>query len=223
MIFDSKNGPSNTSRFIRMSDGYTDTCVVKLNPAWWSRPFEYDWASLFIGAAHTYCTLDAACGISHPFKLWLQHQDAHACDLDPRIVSDDAIVKDMIADFGADVFEAGEIAIRQMLTRIKRQQADIVKLPYQDKMFDRIFCISVLEHMERQDMLRALKEFKRALRPTGLVVLTFDVPTISTATFVNIVEASGLSFAGEFDPRVPDDVLRTSMYGGLSCFRAVLK
>jgi hypothetical protein len=61
------------------------------------------------------------------------------------------------------------------------------------------------------------------LKPDGLIILTFDVPTISTAMFVNIVQASGLWFAGEFDPQRFKDIVSTNMYGGLSCFRAVLK
>lgn len=41
--------------------------------------------------------------------------------------------------------------------------------------FDAVLCISVLEHVRRRDRAWVLGELHRALRPGGLLVLTFDV------------------------------------------------
>jgi SAM-dependent methyltransferase len=214
------------SRFFCTSDTSTDDYVLPLPTPWWSRRYEYPWAGSFLETG--YRVLDAACGISHPFKFCIAAAcDAYACDLDTRITDEDAIIRDVIADFGScnnglpgnDAQED----LRRSIRKLNRTQANITALPYEDKFFNRVFCISVLEHMPREDMLKALKEFRRVLKPDGLIILTFDVPTISTALFANIVQASDLSFAGAFDPQVTKDTVTTNMYGGLSCFRAVLK
>lgn len=88
------------SRYIRQSDPKTDTLVFPLHPAWWSRPYEYEWARRF--ARPDDVVLDAACGISHPFKFWLaEHcREVHACDWDERILSEEAIRLDIVSDFG---------------------------------------------------------------------------------------------------------------------------
>ncbi len=51
--------------------------------------------------------------------------------------------------------------------------AEIQKLPLRNNSRDVIYCISVLEHTADQE--KAIKEFHRVLRDSGLLLLTFDV------------------------------------------------
>ena len=53
------------------------------------------------------------------------------------------------------------------------QIADILKIPFPDNYFDKIYCIAVLHHIPSDELrLQAMKELKRALKPKGLLILT---------------------------------------------------
>lgn len=200
------------SRYIRTSDHHVSEVVVQLPVSWWSRPYEYAWAAEFVEREH--CVLDAACGISHPFKLFLARAcEAHACDSDSRITNTPTILKNMADDLGSS-FDVGP-----ELEKISRVCTNIVALPYKDASFDRVFFLAVLQELSVENATGALLEFRRVLKPGGLVIATFDVPARTPASVVEIVQRSGLEFAGAVELEVPTDALRS---GGLMCFRAVL-
>lgn len=47
-------------------------------------------------------------------------------------------------------------------------------MSYEDNTFDRIFCISVIEHMPDPDIAGSIQEMERVLKTGGLLLLTFD-------------------------------------------------
>lgn len=52
---------------------------------------------------------------------------------------------------------------------------DARKMSWKDETFDRVYCISVLEHMNtRNDIIQTLKEIKRILKKNGLAIFTYD-------------------------------------------------
>lgn len=209
------------SRYVRQSDPKTDTLVFPLHPAWWSRPYEYEWARQF--AQQDDVVLDAACGISHPFKFWLaEHcREAHACDWDERILSEEAIRQDIASDFGED---AARHLPEHYLTRLQRAQANLAQLPYASGMFDRIFCISVLEHLDTGTMLRAFREFARVMKPDGQLIATFDVPEMRPDLLETIMAVTGLTIDGKLVVEEPDDAIWSDMYGTpIRCFRAIIR
>lgn len=57
-------------------------------------------------------------------------------------------------------------------------KGDVRELPYPDGWFDRVFCVSVLEHIE-SDRVGAVREMARVLRPGGVLLLTFDVAPLA--------------------------------------------
>lgn len=72
-------------------------------------------------------------------------------------------------------------------TSVKYNEGDVVKLNFEDNTFDRVFCISVLEHLEEEKVdgkyvnyrkrnldILAIKEMLRVLKPNGLLIMTFD-------------------------------------------------
>jgi len=66
----SETDAPTTSRFILADDPHCDTIAgIPIPQNWWSRHQEYKWAAQFAGPE--YVVLDAACGISHPFKWYL--------------------------------------------------------------------------------------------------------------------------------------------------------
>lgn len=208
------------SRYIRQSDPKTDTLVFPLHPAWWSRPYEYEWARRF--ARPDDVVLDAACGISHPFKFWLaEHcREVHACDWDERILSEEAIRLDIVSDFGE---QAAQDLPESTLVRLHRAQANLAQLPYESGKFDRVFCISVLEHLDTGTMLRAFREFARVLKPKGQLIATFDVPEMRPDLLETIMAVTGLTIEDKLNVVEPDDAIWSDMYGTpIRCFRAVI-
>jgi len=53
------------------------------------------------------------------------------------------------------------------------QEGDLMELPFGDNTFDKVFCISTIEHVK--DDLRGMKEIRRVLKPGGLLLLTTEI------------------------------------------------
>jgi SAM-dependent methyltransferase len=226
------------SRFITKSDNHTSQFIFPLPEHWTSRPYEYPWAALFAGAEDV--VLDAACGLSHPLKFYLANncRDVYAIDNDSAISSPHLIRKAISEDFHYDIEKVFE---DQFFNKIKFLRCDITNLPFNEKTFDKIFCISVLEHLDDycnahslfmhlpflhrffpSDIRKALSEFKRVLKPNGLVILTFDYPIINLNYFSNLISKIGYEFAGDYDFVIPKNALYSKKYK-LYFFRACLK
>jgi len=187
----------NTSRFFRTTDYKVDKVGdFVIPPTWWSRFYEYPWASWFIEKGET--VLDAGCGIEHPFKFLLGYWcDAYACDLDPAI-------------------NKVEIPLDRDLHLC---EADMTNLPYPGNTFDKVFCISVIEHLDPASRRDALIEFYRVLKPSGKLIMTLDYPTSDPQELAEMLKACGFSFAGDVDFSIPDDAISA---GDLKCYRVAL-
>ncbi|TLN22474.1 class I SAM-dependent methyltransferase [bacterium] len=154
-----------------MSDGFfkwsdeqiNELHTTVLDPGfWWSRRFEYPWALSALSSKDV--ILDAACGTYHPFKFSAGGIcKVHACDVD-SVLPDE---------------------------RYEFTHASITALPYQDKTFTKVFCISVLEHLVLSDITQAAKEFKRVLKPNGKLYLTVDYPTCDLPGLYQVLKDAG--------------------------------
>jgi len=209
------------SRFFVHTDEKTDTTLLKLPYDWWSRFYEYEWASQFVNKDDV--ILDAACGVCHPFKFYLTDrcQAVYACDLDPRILDPEAIIQDVKAFFGADVAAQFD---KSYINKVDFSIANLSALPYENNKFDKIFCISVLEHMDQTSLFGAFQEFNRVLKEDGLLVLTFDFPDIQFDILREAIRQSDLTFYGDVSYELPEDALYSRFHPPtLYCFRSVLK
>jgi SAM-dependent methyltransferase len=206
-----------SSRFFKWSDRQAIKVIFEIPSYWWSRPFEYAWAIGFAGM-HV-VALDAACGIHHPFKFALFDICKKVCavDIDPRINDEKAITEDIYNTFGPASVKLFNEKYRQM----EMGMADIRSLPYKWSVFDRVFCISTLEHMDRDGRIMALREFKRVLKPDGLLLITADYPTLDPAIMAEEALNQGFAFAGDYDLKVPSNAI--SVGGELHCYRMALK
>ncbi len=166
--------------------------------------------------------LDAACGIPHPLKFYLAGvcAEVYACDVDRRIVSREAVLQEIDQVVGGKA--AGQVLARRT-TNLHLAEANLTGLPYEDESFDTIFCISVLEHLTLEDTVLTLREFHRTLNDEGLLVLTFDYPTVNLNVMNELLLQAGFQYWGETDFELPADAVHTDMWGGLHCFRAVLR
>jgi SAM-dependent methyltransferase len=211
------------SRFFTTNDKKMDTVVFPLPAPWWSRPYEYAWAAEFCKPTDT--VLDAACGVCHPFKFYLaEHcKTVHAVDKDERILDMHKTADEVQKAFG----EEAKLAYLEKLDwheGINIKQADITALPYKDSMFDRIFSVSVLEHLTDADKLKALSEFRRTLKNNGQVILTLDYPDTTIDLMESLANKAGLKLADEKDAAIPNDAIRLNYLETkfLHCFRMVL-
>lgn len=208
------------SRFILNSDPKVNEFIYPLPETWWSRPYEYAWCASFLESEDT--AMDAACGIPHPFKFALGRtcKEAHACDWDARIISHESVLEAV----RSEINEAAAEQVRKgKYTETQLKQASLTQLPYPDSFFDKIYCISVFEHLSPNDMQLTMQEFKRTLKDEGIIILTLDVPTIDLDMFQDLLHRSALEPLSEVDYVLPQDALRTDLWGGLFCFRAALK
>lgn len=212
-----------TSRFFTFDDLQLKKVILELPQLWWSRPYEYAWASSFVKEDHV--VLDAACGVCHPFKFYLCNlcKKVYACDSDARLMSNTEILKDIIKVFG---YEGRNFPL-EYLDKSLRSQQDISNTSYSDSMFDRIFCISVLEHLPEEQVLKTLLEFKRILKKDGLLVVTIDYPYLDLDIFNRMLKKSGLVYTDRVNFELPENAITTDLFpefpGGLFSFRALLK
>jgi ubiquinone/menaquinone biosynthesis C-methylase UbiE len=54
------------------------------------------------------------------------------------------------------------------------KKGDILNLPYEDRFFDAVLCVSILEHLQPDTLPLAMDEIKRVLKPSGNLV--YGVP-----------------------------------------------
>lgn len=209
------------SRFIVHSDQRDDHFIFSLPATWNSRPYEYAWAKQFANPNHV--VLDSACGICHPFKFYLADhcREVHACDLDNRILSKEAIHQEIEEVFGKAVADS---LPTHYFEGIHYCRANLTYLPYTNQKFDTVFCISVLEHLEAPIMVQAFQEFKRVLKDDGQIVLTFDYPLINLERLEQVMEEVGLQFSGGVSFDMPPDAVYSDLYSPrLFFFRALLR
>jgi SAM-dependent methyltransferase len=57
------------------------------------------------------------------------------------------------------------------------RDGSLTQLPYEDKTFDRVLCLDVLEHLTFDEQLKALRELHRVLRPGGELLVS--VPNLA--------------------------------------------
>ena len=69
--------------------------------------------------------------------------------------------------------------------------ADSRELPFPDNWFDRVVCVSTLEHIE-EGRSKAVSEMVRVLKPNGLLLLTMDVKLEGTFENDFFVDRAGL-------------------------------
>ncbi|HMJ49289.1 MAG TPA: class I SAM-dependent methyltransferase [Burkholderiales bacterium] len=57
--------------------------------------------------------------------------------------------------------------------RVQFVPGDLRSLPFQNKVFDIVYCVSVLEHTDAYSTI--ISEFRRVLKQGGMLVVTFDI------------------------------------------------
>lgn len=207
-----------TSRFFKNSDINSDNFIYAISPYWWSRLYEYPWAGSF-AESNDIC-LDAACGVGHHLKFYLaQHcSKVYCCDLDSTLNNPQSVFSSVKNGWGDDAYNS----VLSNSHKMDFKCCSITSMPYDNNFFDKIYCISVLEHLSQNDMFNSLIEFKRVLKDDGFLVLTFDYPSVNLEYLNQLILDSGFKFAYDVNFDIPLDCLESAIYPGLKCFRALL-
>jgi SAM-dependent methyltransferase len=201
----------NDNAYFKFKDLYAEDIRGYPTPiVWWSRLYEYPWAMQY--AESGMVVADMGCGFDErPFKIALSEvcKKVYAVDSHPFVLNltPHKHMKYVYADF---------------THRINA---------IQDESLDRIFCISVLEHLQAS-ISYALLEFYRCLKPNGLCVVTFDVThdtSLSTPVgggidpkdMLSIIKTTGFKLRKPFDFNKDDIVLQKEF--NLCAFHCVLK
>ena len=226
-----------STRFIKNNDSSSQNFVFDLPETWWSRTYEYKWAKSFVEPNDA--ALDAACGLVHPLKYYLLQncRKTYACDIDSRLQSKSEVLKAVRLVYGDTVAEEFP---EKFFADIQYDICSLTAMPYDDDMFDKVFCISVLEHLNdafnkytflnkagylrsllRHDIEDSLREFHRVTKKGGKVILTFDYPRINLDYVQRLGSEIGVEFASNTEFHLPDDALYSEKHK-LNCFRTIL-
>lgn len=178
----------------------------------WSREWEYAWAIVHANINKYNTILDCGCGGSPlmPFFANTIGCQAHGIDItygnyfdkDPSSLISSTKPLANLKHFFID-----PTTIVDNL-HIDKQSLDNIK--YKENYFDKIFCISVIEHLEEFVARQGLKEMARVLKPGGKLFITLDhtsyknhVKSWCEGNFMKIIEWSGLDVDGSADFTIP--------------------
>ena len=155
---------------------------------WWSRRYEYAWIAdvykeYFASCRyrHHLCALDLATGYKHPTPFILSSLGFQ------KVVCSDIVELEQMQCAG--YFRNG----------ITYTQIDVTKQI--SIMADCVTCISLLEHISKEDQKAAVQNIATCVKPNGCVLLTFDVAKSATAvdigTIYGVLRHNGFNYYTE--------------------------
>jgi SAM-dependent methyltransferase len=174
------------------------------NKIYWSRQVEYPWifmnADLFGSCENV---IDLGCGGSP-----LPHFIAMDENILVHAVDKKLIKNERNSLWGYNVNYINEL--REKYPKIIWGIEDFTnKLSVRDNMMDRIFSISVFEHLTKEELKGAFKEIYRILKPGALTLITVDVDgdhrdnEYGYQEIINTAKDQGLRIWGSQDWTIP--------------------
>ena len=185
----------------------------------WSRSWEYPWA-IFASEIknNSYKTLDVGGGEA-VFAIYLAKHGHKSIVIDPSLNQRLNIVinrnKGRCRNFRSFIFQ-----LILKLTGIKRdwgkpsrsKKYSVIYYPYSaedirfpDNYFDRVFCLSTMEHIPREYWRQCMKEFERVLKADGRLIITLDMsaPNANDRQYLELVNSCSLQLVGDPHYSVP--------------------
>lgn len=140
----------------------TTKVYLDMGFAHWSRKWEYPWVIRQGKFERHHKVLDVGgCMSILPYRM------VELCD-DVTVLDPD---KESWERFSQTITH--KLRCRNSRYSLRYEEGVASKIPYSDESFDRVMCISVLEHTP--DPIEGVKEMLRVLAPGGKLILTIDV------------------------------------------------
>lgn len=165
----------------------------------WSRVYEWPWAILNSDLKSHHHVLDAGGGHG-VFQYILARCCEAVVNLDLNLRSLEA-VKNLSPSLN--------------IGNLRTEVGDLKRIPFEDNWFDRVFCISVCEHIP--EWKRVIDELFRVLKPGGVLILTMDiVHTLGTSKEFTIIGQELRQFLASYGAEVPQggEIMRNKMPDG---------
>ncbi len=175
-------------------------------PYYGARAWEFPFAILSSNLQQGMKVADVGCG-NTPFTAYLSKAvgPENVTGYDPDYIVDESV--DSHSHFGAKKSFIEKLGINF-------HNEGITKMTAPDNFYDRVFCISVLEHIDDLSVKQeGLLEMARMLKPGGQLILTFDLGISNPLNNIfNIIQCSGLIPGANLDLKFPKK--RFVNYGG---------
>ena len=184
----------------------------------WSRAWEYPWA--YNAAAFGDCCriLDVGGGGS-PFADYLARLGHDCYVIDPSLRDGKSLyydknksifrnVRSIIYRFVIDLLKINTIEglhYTQKTSPVKYYPYKANCIDFPDKYFDRVFCLSVMEHIPLVDWKKCMQEFERILKPEGRLIITLDMDLkkAHNRLYLKLVNSCTLKLIGDPNYTVP--------------------
>ncbi len=175
-----------------------------------ARRWEYPWAILSTDLEPGLCVLDAGCGGS-PLPIYLAKRgyDCFATDpdimnpLDPskykgihkKCINVRRFIKHrMFRYFGGSLGDGYYNLATRHNVSITYKKESIQEMSFEDNFFDRVFCISVIEHVPKEEWSICIEQLMRVVRPGGKLIITLDIFYDDLHVYKDIIPYSSLKF-----------------------------
>jgi 2-polyprenyl-3-methyl-5-hydroxy-6-metoxy-1,4-benzoquinol methylase len=129
-----------------------------------SRTFEYPWAFHSAGLQPGMSVLEVGGGLAG-FQFVLDQSGCKVVNIDPGMPSEGWPCNQ----------ESMEKLNRRFKTNVELRNTTIENAGLANNQFDRVFCISVIEHLSDASALSIMQHVHATLKPGGLFVLTADL------------------------------------------------
>lgn len=185
----------------------------------WSRAWEYPWAVHAAEFDRPARILDVGGGGS-PFAPWLALQGHEAHVVDPSLDQGRSFVWDPARSAFRNLrtlAKQGAFRLAGVRTlwglpgggerRVSYYARSADRLGFPDGHFDRVFCLSVIEHVPHDLWPASMRELARVVRPGGRLVMTMDMETheANARLYRRLLDACPLYCVGNPSYPVPID------------------
>jgi len=194
---------------------------------YWARAWEYPWAILAADlGTRPSRALDVGGGGS-PFALYLAARGHESHVADPSLDQGSSFVFDR----GKGLYRNARSLAKHLLFRaaglhnlwglpdrngrapVSYHARPADRLGFTDGRFDRVFCLSVMEHIPHRLWPGCMREFQRVLAPGGRLVITLDMTPeqADQRVYLELVKHCDLTLMGEprYDVPIGADSKRT--------------
>lgn len=174
----------------------------------WSRELEYPWAVINGEVRKEYKILDCGCGGSPllPYLIETTKCKGYGIDNGAVVVCDSK--PSLLPNLKRFYINPSEVMDEDII--IKKQNINDIKYP--NNYFDRVFCISVIEHLKQNVAEKGIREMVRVLKPGGKLLITMDhtshenhIKSWCVGKYQLIIKLTGLKLDGDSNFTVPLD------------------